>query len=229
MQIWWYVALLSIWNLSTFPLCWSVLHALYDIWRVEWEYWPSDNWVIFYLEIHFFSVLFTINVIYFKWKWSNAVDIYSALLIQMGVSSDNAECTPMRFQLFMGEHWHEILSAILDDVIWSTDRCQKSNITRILEENMSDVVVSTGPADGLAPNGHWSLIKLMSPINTGRIIQNQHFNTLRPRRNRCHFADGIFKWIFVNENVWITIKISLKFIPKGPINNYPSLYPPQRS
>ena len=49
------------------------------------------------------------------------------------------------------------------------------------------------------------------------------FNSLRPRRNEQHFADDIFKRIFFNENVWISIKISLKFVPKGPINNIPAL------
>ena len=29
--------------------------------------------------------------------------------------------------------------------------------------------------------------------------------------------------IFLNENVYISIKISLKFVPKGPINNIPVL------
>ena len=48
-------------------------------------------------------------------------------------------------------------------------------------------------------------------------------NSLRPRQNGRHFPDDIFKWIFLNENVWITIKISLKFVPKGPINNIPAL------
>ena len=48
-------------------------------------------------------------------------------------------------------------------------------------------------------------------------------STLRPRRNKQHFADDIFKRIFFNENVWISIKISLKFVPKGPINNIPAL------
>ena len=48
-------------------------------------------------------------------------------------------------------------------------------------------------------------------------------NTLRPRRNGCHFPDAIFKWIFLNENVWISINISLKFVPGGPINNIPTL------
>ena len=48
-------------------------------------------------------------------------------------------------------------------------------------------------------------------------------NTLQPRQNGRHFADDIFKRIFVSDNVWIPIKISLKFVPKGPINNIPAL------
>ena len=48
-------------------------------------------------------------------------------------------------------------------------------------------------------------------------------NTLRPRQNGRHYTDDTFKPIFVNENVWILIKISLKFVPKGPINNIPAL------
>ena len=42
-------------------------------------------------------------------------------------------------------------------------------------------------------------------------------------KNGQYFADDIFKHIFVNENVWIPIKISLKFVSKGPINNIPAL------
>ena len=43
------------------------------------------------------------------------------------------------------------------------------------------------------------------------------------REKRCHFTDNIFKCIFLNENVWIVIKISLKIVPEGPINNIPEL------
>ena len=50
------------------------------------------------------------------------------------------------------------------------------------------------------------------------------FNTLRPRKNGRHFPNDIFKWIFLKENVWISIKInSLKFLPRGPISNIPAL------
>ena len=48
-------------------------------------------------------------------------------------------------------------------------------------------------------------------------------NTLRPRQNGRHFPDNIFKCIFWNENVWILIKISLKFVFKGPVSYIPSL------
>ena len=50
-------------------------------------------------------------------------------------------------------------------------------------------------------------------------------DTLRPRQN-CRFADDIFKCIFLNENVWISLKISLKisqFVPNVLINYIPSL------
>ena len=55
------------------------------------------------------------------------------------------------------------------------------------------------------------------------LINGHHFNTLRPRQNGSHVADDIFKRIFLNENVRIFIWISLKFVPKGPINNIPAL------
>ena len=48
-------------------------------------------------------------------------------------------------------------------------------------------------------------------------------NTLRPRQNGRHFAADIFKYILLNENVWIVTEISLTFAAKGSINNASSL------
>ena len=42
-------------------------------------------------------------------------------------------------------------------------------------------------------------------------------------QNGCHFTDNIFRCIFVNEKICILSKISLKFVPKGPIDNYPAV------
>ena len=47
--------------------------------------------------------------------------------------------------------------------------------------------------------------------------------TLSPRQNGRRFPDGILKWTFLNVNVWILINISLKFVPRGPIHNIPTL------
>ena len=51
------------------------------------------------------------------------------------------------------------------------------------------------------------------------ILYLTHF----PRQNGCHFADDILRCILVNEKFCIFIKISLKFVPKGPIDNNPAL------
>ena len=55
------------------------------------------------------------------------------------------------------------------------------------------------------------------------MVMHDVINTLGPRQNGRHFADAIFKCIFFNENVLISIKISLKFVPSGQINNIPVL------
>ena len=63
----------------------------------------------------------------------------------------------------------------------------------------------------------------MREIITINILQFHIINTLGPRQIGRHFPDDLFKWIFLNENVWISIKISLKFVLKGLINNIPAL------
>ena len=44
-----------------------------------------------------------------------------------------------------------------------------------------------------------------------------------PRQNGRRFADDIFKCVFFNKNTRISIKISLKFVPKGQYNNFTTL------
>ena len=73
----------------------------------------------------------------------------------------------------------------------------------------------------------FSLTKMHLNVSVYRMAtilsRPQCVNTLRPRQNVHLFADDTFKRIFLNENVWKSIKISLKFVPKGPINNNPAL------
>ena len=48
-------------------------------------------------------------------------------------------------------------------------------------------------------------------------------NSSPPEQNGRHFANDIFRCIFMNENFCILIKISLKFVPKGLIDNNAAL------
>ena len=61
-----------------------------------------------------------------------------------------------------------------------------------------------------------------------KVFETENYNnTLRPRKNGRHLPDDIFKCIFLNENVWNLLNISLKCIPKCipkfRINNIPAL------
>ena len=54
------------------------------------------------------------------------------------------------------------------------------------------------------------------------LLRPERLNKVRPRQNGRHFADDKFNPIFVNENVIISIRFSLKFVRQGPINNIPA-------
>ena len=76
---------------------------------------------------------------------------------------------------------------------------------------------------------YWESIRYKRLVSSPRmftvinLLPEYTFNRLRPRQNGRHFADDTFNRIFVNENVRISIKFSLKFVPKGPIHNIPAL------
>ena len=53
--------------------------------------------------------------------------------------------------------------------------------------------------------------------------QQTNVEHIEAEKNGRHFPDDILKCIFLNENVWISVEILLKFVPKGPIVNIPAL------
>ena len=69
---------------------------------------------------------------------------------------------------------------------------------------------------GIIDLGHhgirWLLVWRMACVNSSP-----------PGQNGRRSADDTFKRIFLNENVRISIEISLKFVPKRSINNIPAL------
>ena len=85
-------------------------------------------------------------------------------------------------------------------------------------------------------NLEWALLCVRTVMLQGRHFQSDGqvcnhptcpdvymFNILRSRQNGCHFADCIFICIFLNGNLSILIQMSLKFVPKGVIDNNSTL------
>ena len=68
-----------------------------------------------------------------------------------------------------------------------------------------------------------NLYKIFQLFNIRPCKFEKWVNTTSHGQGGRHFADGIFRCIFVNEKFYILFEISLKFVPKGPIDNNPSL------
>ena len=90
---------------------------------------------------------------------------------------------------------------------------------------LNHVVANYGQLDLVFNSSFWFMTKITPKLCCVGHPQICHtpFNSLRSRQNRRHFADDVFKCNFLNENVWIPIKNSLKFVPRGPFNNIPAL------
>ena len=82
------------------------------------------------------------------------------------------------------------------------------------------VYIGRSHCDYLFNTCHWKRVCLSLTVY---IRLNCYINTLNSKRNGRHFADDTSKWIFLEENICILIETSLKFVPKGPINNNPAL------
>ena len=50
-------------------------------------------------------------------------------------------------------------------------------------------------------------------------LNSNKVNSSSSEQSGPHFAEDIFRCIFVNETFCIWIKISVKFVPKGPIDD----------
>ena len=78
------------------------------------------------------------------------------------------------------------------------------------ESTLVEVMACSLTAPSHYLNDQWWFIKCV--LWYGNCIRNE-LNSLRTRQNGHHFADDIFKGIFLDEKVRISIEISLKFVP----------------
>ena len=74
------------------------------------------------------------------------------------------------------------------------------------------------------PSGHWRWGFVARTVSNEKVFSLlSAFYSSPPGQNGRHFADDIFRCIFMNEKLHILIEISLKFTHKGPIDNNPAL------
>ena len=113
--------------------------------------------------------------------------------------------------------------------------------TKLLEKNASSVTNMTLLSDrrdeqqgflSIAEHyglSHWEMLHMQSlhswaencsAIYISISVLDWH---IEAETKWTHFPDDNFKSIFLNESVTISIKISLKFVPWGPINKNPAL------
>ena len=91
-------------------------------------------------------------------------------------------------------------------IIWDIIECERENETGMLVQNQWS-------RWDTKPTWHSMLHVPAYPCGVTTCSRpvwcNSLFNILRPRQNGRHFPDDTFEW---NENVWIAIKSSLKFV-----------------
>ena len=92
---------------------------------------------------------------------------------------------------------------------WSVNSPNKGPVTRKMF-SFDDVIMLQGSVETIR-NQTPERLQFSHPLND--------INILRPRQNGRHSADDIFKCIFLDENIWSSIELSVKFVLKDPINN----------
>ena len=123
--------------------------------------------------------------------------------------------TPFLFNVAIVDGGHSIKRALYIGIKWLWLTCTYPTMHK-------HIIISSKVWNGIFIHSQTSTAALLK-LEMDKLFHLTLY-PLRPRQNGRHFADDMFKCIFLNENVWIPIEISPKFVPKGSINNNPALF-----
>ena len=123
--------------------------------------------------------------------------------------------SPMQLRLCC-YRWHQGMGSRNDNLVW----------VHLCNHSLRDTI-SLHLFDNISPQRRGlrnppSVGNVASSLLSAEIWQTQFINAPRqelPRQSGRHIADDICKCILFNENVFVLIKISLKFVYKGLIND----------
>ena len=134
--------------------------------------------------------------------WRQAIIWTSAGILLNGPIGTNFNEILIEIDAFLFKKIHWKMAAILSDLCNQYTGCWWCGDSRF---------------QGISSRGIDLICSEYSSFSTIRV------KTLSCEQNGWHFADKIFKCIFLNQNVWIPLNISLKFVLKVRINNMPAL------
>ena len=123
--------------------------------------------------------------------------------------------------LWLSIQWFVKLSLSHLWVLYNTTNSHGLYTTERDQRFVQQSLVSTSNADPLHLS--WPVMNLdvsdaHRPVLPMWFTQLIWVNTLRPRQNVPYFTADIFQSIFLKENVWISLNIGPKFVPKVLIN-----------
>ena len=192
--------------------------------------WLSKKIYMVYFTIFYSIHIYVDNQVFFVWFEDILLKVYF-IIFHLNLSwCDKSSQTSYGCMLFQVTHYitssHGCLFLVWSDMFPSNTLRQRKNVRHFVDNGFPSQKASNVENISIYAYRHVLLFYLHNGIKVICDLYTDtasNINTLRLRQNGRRFADDTFKCTFLNENVRISIKISLKFVPKGPINNNPAL------
>ena len=155
---------------------------------------------------------------FFTW-WRHQMETFSALLAICAGNSPVPVNSPHKGQ-WRGALMFSLIFVGLKG--WINNR-EAGDLRRYrVHYNVTVMMFQLLASSGYWNSRYWLVLRINGSLSTWNKISIFLYSSPHGQNVR-HFTDDIFKCIFLNENIRISIEISLKFVPKVPIDNIPAL------
>ena len=151
--------------------------------------------------------------------WSHQMETFSALLVNCAGNSPVTGEFPHKRQ-WRGASMFSLICAWINGLVNNREAGDLRRHPAHYDVSVMSFHISM-EGNALVIWNQMQLITYLVCAYQQNMIAHWQFplNTLSPRQNGRYLISDIFKCIFMNENFCILIRISLKFVRKGPIDN----------
>ena len=181
---------------------WRTSSLLFSYWRTSsllFSYWRTSSLLFSYWRTS--SLLFSC---WWRKRWW--MDFLFLVYINWGGPYELTIYLFFFFSFYLYQGFVQNFPTHVSNVLWSTYTGFALSVWYIIGCSgtpLETLGISHWKCTNSNLFGGWSS-KIMFTLPLWEIIQDHPaFNTLRLRQNSRHIPDNIFKWIFLNENIWI--------------------------